>query len=217
MDRTSPSRLFKWAEIARVPPQPGVYAWYYLVDITDFDIKRAVEKVNEYKQLGDSRAAERVIEEFLDRFVHRYFAEAPYRALIRGPLKPRYEGELGYVPESSEALVRRITDAPDRLWTLQGVLRRAVPNFASPIYIGMSDNLQVRLNTHRRLIEQYRAGQSTSFGFGTDQNFARRVVERDLSPSGLRVAVEVIPSTETEYIDAENILNRINYPILGRK
>ncbi|MEO1582135.1 MAG: hypothetical protein AAFR91_09805 [Pseudomonadota bacterium] len=93
-------------------------------------------------------------------------------------------------------------------------MRTVVPLFSSPIYIGMARNLHSRVRGHARLIQKYRDGINA--GSGRDKEFAQRVVERELSPSRLRVAVRPIDVSDDEYVDAENVLNRINYPILGK-
>lgn len=209
-------RLYQWATIGHIPEASGVYAWYYLVDITDRDIQVAIDRLRVSVDAGDDAEARASVVAFFQRFVFRFFEEEPYVASIRGALKPHYRGELPHRPsELSSQFVDRIVDDPERLWTLQKVLRQSVPLFASPIYIGMSQNLRKRVGAHVKLVEQQREGGGVR-GNDPDSNFARRVVEREMAPSRLRVAITVIESDIAEYLDAENILNRINYPILGR-
>lgn len=208
--------LFKWEEVGDVPSKPGIYAWYYELTITLYDINRVTEQVTSYRDAGDLLKAENLINKFLHDFVFQYFAEDPYRASIGGPLKPKYEGKLKHISETSDALISRIVENPERLHTIREILSGSVPTFGSPIYIGMSSNLRRRISTHKRLITKLRSTESANFGTERDQSFAHRVAERDLIPTRLRVAVKELSSSESEYVDAENILNRINFPILGR-
>ena len=215
VSEASTPRFYSWSELALIPKKPGVYAWYYIVDVPQYDVDKTVTDVERAYESGDQGEAENLVAAFLSKFVFDPFAETPYVATVRGPLKPKYGGELRHEPEPSGDLVSRIAAQPERLRSLHQVLRASVPNFASPIYIGMASNLNDRIGTHKRLIGQYREGKGGS-GNDRDHSFARRVVQRDLKLHGLRVCAEVIESAGDEHLDAENVLNRINYPILGR-
>lgn len=208
--------LFKWQEVGNVPSEPGVYAWYYELTITRYDINRVIEQVSYYKDAGDFSKAKSAISQFLHKFIFQYFTEEPYSTLISGLLKPKYEGELEHTPETSDSLISRIVEDPERLYTIKEILSGSVPTFASPMYIGMSSDLQRRISTHKKLITKFRAKESVNFGSKRDQSFALRVAERKLIPTRLCVAVKEISDNAPGYVDAENILNRINFPILGR-
>lgn len=102
-------------------------------------------------------------------------------------------------------------------------MEEAVPEFASPVYIGMAISLKARLLGHKSLIQRYMAaaGRNVCDEFpspseSNDHSFAREVVRRGFSINGLAVAVRVIDAAEAVHVDAENILNRINYPLCGR-
>lgn len=143
---------------------------------------------------------------------------------MRGALKPRYEGLLEHTPSLSADLVTRLVEDPRRLKTIKKVLEASAPYFASPIYIGMSERLKSRLSRHKSLIEKYsnqpvaRHGpdELTPEGERKNHSFAREICARNIPANRLFVVVHIIQGVRDEYVDIENILNRIHYPLLGR-
>lgn len=211
---------YSWYEIGDVPAEPGVYAWYYTPEITDYDLDKIISTVRRLKASAGAAAAKQAVRLFLEDTVFRYFREQPYFAQLRGPLKPTYEGTIGHAPSLSESLVDRIVEDPTRLEAIRDVLEASAPDFASPIYIGMSERLASRLKHHKSLIEKY--GEIANLGVRTsteeqrDHSFAREIRDRDIPPSRLFVVTRVISGPAGTYVDVENILNRIHYPLLGR-
>jgi hypothetical protein len=215
-------KLYHWSEVDDIPGKTGVYAWYYRHSLADFDIKRLIAALQE-NPAASPKAAVALVANFLHAHLFQPFAEEPYDASIHGPLKPSYQGKLLNKSGLSDELVARIAAEPARLWALKQVLEEAVPEFASPIYIGMAVNLNSRVRGHKGLIERYKAagGRSIEDTAATalernDQSFARQVVNRGFTPNGLTVAIRMIDAAENVHVDAENILNRINYPLCGR-
>jgi hypothetical protein len=210
--------IYSWQEIADVPMSPGVYAWYYTPEITSFDLDRVTSELKATKAAEGSAAAKEKASVFLEETVFRYFKERPYNAELSGPLKPRYEGQMEHRPALSDTLLDRIVEEPSRLTTIRDVLEASAPNFASPIYIGMSEKLRVRLSRHKSLIEKY--GELPAHGGSAeeqrDQSFAREIRARSIPPTRLLVVTKVISGPIRAYVDIENILNRIHYPLLGR-
>jgi hypothetical protein len=219
------SKRYRWTEISNIPQKPGVYAWYYLPEITDFDLKKTIAQVTVCRDDQDMEAAYEIVKCFLQDFLFRYFQEEPYQAILRGSLKPRYEGLVEHKPELSENLLRRVVEEPERLITIKQVLEKSAPDFASPIYIGMSDNLGRRLKLHKSLIEKY---SDQSFNQSSleqapnketedrDKSFAMRICSRHILPTRLFVTIDVLENVGKRYVDIENILNRIHHPLLGR-
>jgi hypothetical protein len=212
-------KLYRWEEIGDTPGDTGVYAWYYKHTLTDFDINKLIIDL---KKLGSKDSASRVLA-FLQTHLFQAFVEEPYDAAVRGPLKPTYQGKLANVASISPDLIDRIVAQPSRLWAIKKVLADAVPEFASPVYIGMAVSLRSRLGRHKRLIERYMAAGGTSVDDElltlpekNDHSFARDVVRRGFSTNGLAVAVRLIDSPESVHLEIENILNRINFPLCGR-
>ncbi len=213
--------LLAFSEIESAPSAPGVYAWYYRQVITNFDLNSLLERLRE----ADARQKRELVRCFLARHVFGAFESPPYNAEISAPLAPSYTGELTHKIEITEGLIQRICEAPERLRVIKEVLESAVPEFATPIYIGMSEDLRTRLRTHKRLIGTYKSAEGR-MGVAPsaaapdasleDHSFAKEVVRRQFSLNGLVVAVRTIKSRDSAHVDAENVLNRINYPICGR-
>lgn len=215
---------YQWSEVPSIGDVPGIYAWYYMPEITQFDIGKLIESVRSHISEGNRAAGHKEVETFLEQFIFSYFTEEPYQTIMRGPLKPTYEGQLHHRPGMSTALIDRLVDDPERLRTVKAVLETSAPDFASPIYIGMSEKLGRRLKHHRKLIEKYRAKRPDS-PFNPvselrtdqrDQGFARQIAEREINPQRLFVMIRLIDAGANHYVDLENILNRIHYPLLGR-
>ena len=215
---------YQWSEVPTIGDVPGIYAWYYMPEITQFDIGKLIESVQSHMSNGDRAFAHKEIETFLEQFIFSYFTEEPYQTIMRGPLKPTYEGHLHHHPAMSMALIERLVDDPERLHTVKAVLETSAPDFASPIYIGMSEKLGRRLKNHRKLVEKYRAKRpETTFtpdaeitADQRDQSFARQIAEREINPQRLFVMIRFVDTGANHYVDLENILNRIHYPLLGR-
>ena len=214
---------FAWTEIGSIPNKSGVYAWYYAPEITDYDLESTIKILRDSVHEMSFSEKRKIVVDLLESAVFQYFAEEPYLAELRGALKPSYKGTLKHEPSLSEALISRILDNPDRLHTIKKVLERSAPNFGSPLYLGMSGNLNERLKTHKFLINKYRTemfqasnGHHTENHQMRDKSFAAAVASRNLAPSRLFVLVEVIDGEGDLYVDVENILNRIHFPLFGR-
>ena len=197
----------------------GIYAWYYSPEITDYDIKDTITKVQKLRDENNLKVAKDVVKKFLEANIFKYFREAPYNAVIYGSLKPRYEGQLGHETIVSHELINRVVDNPERLKTIKQIIEFSAPDFASPLYIGMSSKLYERLQDHKKLIQHYRSLSSTEISensSNTDHSFAIEICRRGIQPSRLFVVIKTIEKQDKNYIDIENILNRIHYPLLGR-
>ena len=216
-------QVYRWREIGNAPQEAGIYAWYFTPELTDFDIDRVIKEANKHKAGGDEEAALSVLTEFLSTQVFQYFVEQPYTAALYGPLKPRYEGMLQHKPALSSTLIQRLIENPERLKTIKRILEAAVPNFSSPIYIGMSKMLSWRLSRHKALIEKYLETpgliprlEDLDEDERRDHSFAKEVCTRRIPAARLSVMVQVVSGVADEWIDIENILNRIHFPLLGR-
>lgn len=207
-----------WADLTSAPTAPGIYAWYYSPQITDYDLENAIKGLTEKSKVSRAEA-ERSAKTLLDERIFKQFREEPYRAVVEGPLKPTYNGVLEQTSEVSAGLVSRLVEDPERLRFLRDILNQSAPMFASPLYIGMSVNLRVRLGRHKSLIEKYRGtvARETIGQRSSDAGFAWQVAKRQIPPDRLFVFTCIIGSEdENTAIDIENVLNRLYYPILGR-
>ena len=209
---------FSWRNLAKIEPRPGVYAWYYKPQLAIHDIEEAVEAIESMKVVNKLTRAAEYTSSFLAERVFKFFNQDPYEVRISGPLKPRFEGTINHLPNQSGTLIDRIVEQPDMLYNLKFVLDQSTPLFSSPIYIGMSDNLKTRILHHKKGIKDLRekTGTSTIHTYLREpKSFASQVVSRKMSPQNLIVYCSYSDEERREYLDAENILNRINLPILG--
>ena len=214
--KTTNSRALAWTEIELAPDSPGVYAWYSQLIISKADIEQIIAKVEAAKKKGE-QAAQSEVKVALDRFIFNPYRESPYRVQLRGPLKPRFSGDIDHEPSKSDTLMARLVQNPERFRTIAEILTNAAPWFTSPLYIGMAANLRSRLRTHKNKIIEFRDkwGGSVIQDPG-DAGFASQVVGRGFDPTNLFVHVAEVHVDSGEHNDIENILNRINYPIFGR-
>lgn len=220
------TKHFRFSEVAGAPNTPGVYAWYYRIELTDKDIATCIENV-ELETVPEVR--DEIVHEFLDTHLFRYYKEVPYFVALSGQLKPRYEGLIDHRADVSSSLIRRLSASPANLYELKRTLRLAIPLFASPIYIGVATRLRERLMQHVRLIDSFQHLRASAVGYvqplpqGTtededrDHKFAYEVsMVRGFRSSSLIVNTLELPVNDSIRYDLENILNRINYPLCGR-
>jgi hypothetical protein len=209
-----------WWTIDKAINKPGVYAWYYKPQLTNHDIDVLITtlKTAEAVTRGD------LVREFLQRHIFDPLSDGPYTAAIRGPLKPTYEGALHIKAAISDDAVARIASNPERLRQIKAILEASVPDFSSPIYIGMATNLQRRLVSHKAAINRLKhtvhpaveLDETVSEDQYPTQSFAAEVVRRNLSVNNLIAVTQTTEFLSDEYKDAENILNRLSFPICGR-
>lgn len=202
-----------WNDISEtnkiIPKGNGVYAWYYSPRISDHDINRLYE--------NGIKLTEHDISLFLNKFVFNFFSEEAYAVELTGKLKPRYKGSIEHVEQCSKSLVKKIVSKQVSLEDIQQILTEFSEPFLSPIYIGMAENLAKRINQHKKIISNYRDGTSINGkSEDRDSNFAERVVSKNYINSNLFVLIKELNCDRKLETVAENIMNRINYPILGR-
>lgn len=215
------STKFRFHEIEQIPERPGVYAWYYNHEISDLDIKSCQEKL---KNSSEDEKLE-IVSEFLKKNIFDYYTEQPYQASIAGELKAKYEGKIFHTPQISQSLIKRISEEPDRLCKLKSILQKCVPNFSSPLYIGVAKNLRKRLLNHKEKILKLANTEPDSLNSEDEDednriahSFALEVCrDRKFQQSNLYVYVIECSLDDKIRYDIENLLNRINYPLCGRK
>jgi hypothetical protein len=203
-----------WGAIGSVSEQPGVYAWYYNPRFATFDRKALEEALETDPQPS-------TVEAFIERHLFRYFKESPYEATIRGQLKATYVGELAETRLMSPDLARRLAEDAARRAVLWDALELMAPLFAAPLYIGMARNLRTRLRQHKSLIEggleKLHVSPQGNERITRDAGFATEVLRRRIPTERLSVFILTLPREAKETAaDVENLLNRINYPVLGR-
>ena len=211
--------IIDWQGLGDAPSSPGVYAWYYKPDITDFDINKIIEDVYLLCNNNSRQEAQKIVETFIVKRIYGYFRSDPYNVKLEGPLMPPFTGRVDNDIRVSYSLIERIVEDPKRLYNIREQLRVAGPLFSSPLYIGKSENLKDRLMTHKKLILKYRNEQIdlSTIADSEATNFAIRVVQRNFLPEQLYVAIHsTLRSMDNVHVDIEHIFNRICYPILGR-
>jgi hypothetical protein len=212
------SRRLAWQELRSAPALPGIYAWYFQPSLTRFDLDVLLELLAETADAGKKA---RAVQQFLKKHVLRHFEESPYQMQMTGALKATYSGTVSQHQSISSSLLERIVDDPMRLEALRRTLAYVAPEFMAPLYIGMAKRLQDRLSTHKTLIERLLEARPplsslAVSGETRDHSFALEVYRRELPTSALFVTILVTPDLGDIAVDAENLLNRINFPILGR-
>lgn len=218
----SERKIYALKDLDSAPLESGVYAWYFRYSLTKRDIEKIIHELSGMPGGATPERCDRV-GRFLSTLLFAVFQEEPYNVRLEGPLKPKYQGNIGHVPSMTTDLIRRLAQSPERLWAIKNVLEEAVPEFASPIYIGMAKGLRNRLLQHRKLIDLYKDAAAAGVIAApqteeeqADHSFARDVVRRRFNPNRLVVAVRTMVSDPDARVDIENILNRINFPLCGR-
>lgn len=212
------TKTISWKHLHTVPAVKGIYAWYYRPDITEYDVATAIATIKQHNAMGELAQAFATAEEFFIKRIFGYFRYESYKVDISGPLMPSFSGNVHNEQAVSKSFLQRIVENPERLRGIHAYICEAAPLFSSPLYVGKSDSLKIRLTTHQNLIMKYRAMPSDMTGVddSEDTSFAKRVVSRGIPPERLFVVIYEIDTVESIHVDIEHIFNRICYPILGR-
>jgi hypothetical protein len=82
----------------------------------------------------------------------------------------------------------------------------------------MANNLSMRLNKHKNLIIRYRENPNIDKDTEDmpDESFAQRIIKKGYIINNLYVAINSMGENNEISGLLENIINRINFPILGR-
>lgn len=213
--------LFEFGKVPDAKAKPGLYAWY---------IKITLGKSNMGSPQDFSKALKRITEQV---------CYPPLAMQLEGHFNLKMEGDLehiwyGHDKQPFTKKFRNLLDHREERELISNILDQAVPLLTGPLYIGVSKNIQQRLQTHTRLIQKSLKKSQEDVASGLpidsiesmqmDKNFADRIVERNINPNHLVVGVTYVshPNLSMERIretveTAENLLNRMFYPILGRK
>ena len=156
VSQMSAPKKYAYIDLSKVPEKSGVYAWYSSISIWESDLKEFEQRVSDKRE--DPAQVYAYVQERLDSLVFKKYREDDYQIILRGALKPRYEGEAKHVPPASDALIKRLIDDPKRLRTIAASISSAAPYFTAPLYIGMAQNLRERLLHHKQLIDSHGDG-----------------------------------------------------------
>ena len=215
------NELFSFERIPDVKAKPGLYAWY---------LRIRVGRSNIESPQNFSEALKKITEQIRHPTLAMQL-DGHFNLNMKGKLKHTWYGhnEHPFTENFQEML-----NHPEERKLISNILDLAVPLLSGPLYIGVSKNLQQRLQTHTRLIEKYSKEQQgdntpevsvdSTDSLQNDKDFAERIVEREIDPNHLIVGVTYIyhPNLPPDRIrktveTTETLLNRIFYPILGKK
>ena len=213
--------LYPYEKVLDIEPKPGLYAWYLRIRIGRGNIET-------YQNF--SKALKRVTEQI---------RHPTLTMQLKGHLNLNMKGDLkhiwyGHHEQQFTKKFEEMLNSPEERELIREILDLAAPLLTAPLYIGVSKNLQQRLQTHMRLIEKNikRHQEDTTLdnhvdstdSLQNDKDFAERIVERNIDPNHLIVGVTYVshPNLLVEKIrksveTTETLLNRMFYPILGRK
>lgn len=210
------TKTIRWNNInaESIECQPGVYAWYYKPRLGNADVEQFMLDLN---KLSADFEKKNFINDFLNKRLFGFYQQPDYLIDATGPLMPRFSGKIQHVDLVSMSLVESIMSEPNSIFKMRELLTKITALFMSPIYVGMTDNLSRRINQHKNLIESIK---NKTLDPGKcefkERSFAERVVQRKMIEIYLEVAILEFDSSLNEHVMAENFLNRISYPILGR-
>jgi hypothetical protein len=209
--------IFTWDEINEnnLTEDSGIYAWYYKIKLSTYDIDQVK---TELSQFNDIKSKKEIINKFFNENIFDLYREEPYKVKLSGKLKPEYSGSVKHINVASDSLIERIVEKENILYNLQTEIEKLSVNFSSPLYIGMANNLSMRLNKHKNLIIRYRENPNIDKDTEDmpDESFAQRIIKKGYIINNLYVAINSMGENNEISGLLENIINRINFPILGR-
>jgi len=154
---------------------------------------------------------------------HEVFKQRELYSFVRGTLQDNYEGQLTAKPYTFEILQD------------QGLLIEAVRQFAPPIYIGISINLQKRIQSHIKMLNEFVYSRQKDLVSNVSdievdsekesQYFAQRigaVIRNSKDSIDLNsFTIKIIPLhknyPKSKLFEVESFLNRTFIPYYGRR
>lgn len=190
---------YQWDEVSNIPSVAGIYAWYFMPKLRKADLVDAGLTKNNLAQIAD----------ILELPEMEIVADGHLSLKFRGKL---FHESIGIESEFSD-LVNCIIESQESRRGFASILELSAPFFSSPLYIGVSNNLKTRISIHKNKI--------LNKDFDDGHCFAREVCKREIPLSQLVVFVffnsEFFDNNRKIYEAVETILNRLYYPIFGRR
>ena len=220
--RESHLEFFRGEDLpADVPQRPGLYAWYARATLPR----------------PDGARLEQELPDLLRKLVLERYRRQPYQVTLHAPLEPRFEGvvthQMGDPVHANlpPDLARRVGEA------VFGFLSRSfVPAFSAPIYVGLAarQSLAARISQHLRTLQIYldrsddylRSQREALLDGGIPgdsedmdaHTFGLEAAMRRFAPDRLFLATFSPPDASPETLHAtESVVNRIGFPICGRR
>lgn len=207
---------YKWEDLDLAPRQTGIYAWYLIPVLRNADLK-------------DSTATTENLLHIARQLKLPTFDVKAYGHLslfLRGSLE--HEHSIDNHKEGFTELVRYVLNDESKRQIFAKILTNSVPHLMSPLYIGVATDLWQRLQQHKRDINYYREliRKRPNMDDHEDEKhkFALEVVKRGIPNRMLSVFITTIdtglsPSDDFRMVSeaVETVLNRLFYPIMGRR
>jgi hypothetical protein len=201
-----------WTEIENAKSLPGIYAWYYTPPIGEAD-------------RDDPGGWSELVKEYVSD--HR---RPIMRVNAKATLGLEFEGQIDHSPFTGPNDEEWNPDV-DSIELITDVIDSAIPNLSAPLYIGIAKkSLNTRLRRHKSDIERYQNEGIETVAEIRDEDpereadriFASRVVDRGIESDSLVVEALGVDAEEYDNLDeglrsVEYIMNRIFFPILGRR
>jgi hypothetical protein len=222
--RDSHIEFFRGEDLpAGVPIRAGIYAWYGRVVVSE-PVRAQASNASTLDAL------------FREHVFGRYQRQ-PYDVTLSAALEPRFRGRVLHqldLPSTSDWSGKTTARIADTVFTF--LARSFAPAFSAPIYVGkaVKQPLSMRVAQHLSSLREY-MGRSTEFlenqrralisgELETDNeeidahSFAIEAAMRRFAPERLLLVTYAPPTIEADDVSfLENIVNRINYPICGRR
>ncbi len=207
---------YRWDNIELAPEETGIYAWYLdpvlrEADLGEFEhTKQNLIRLSEQLRIPD------------------------FDLIAKGHLSLTFKGSLEHDHLASgenqnfSSLVEDILEDKKKRNLFSFILSKSLPHLMAPLYIGVAVDVRQRLKKHKEDINKFRErARSEKFdesNFDERYKFALEVVRRGIPSRHLSVFVTKV-TNDTQTIDdrrktcegVETILNRLFYPIMGRR
>ena len=224
-------RYFKPSEIDEVPALPGLYAWYLnFINKQNFtDPLKFLTKYDPYLNALNSDSREEQRDPQGGKFIADLKGDGRFGDQYTAKL--RIKQKLIERDEDSSQSQPAITNDKAAQEILQNLFNDTFQIFASPLYIGKTDNLKRRIEEHLTAIER---ATDVAERFGHEQfaehdnatNFGKRLVALKLPKDELLFfcvpinydQLGISKSEATYWVrESEYYFNNISRPVLGRK
>lgn len=203
-----------WHELANAPTLPGLYAWYLNPELRPGDLADRSQTVTNVIQLAEQLRIPTLT----------VTADGHLSLQLSGNLQHDHIGIE--VNEKISDLVDRVLLPESSRRLFARILLAARPCLMAPLYIGVATSLRERLAQHRKAIDAP-AGKIDESPYPHAHSFANEIHRRRIVPRRLYVHIVPIPTIcdpsvpeeeQREVAEAvETVLNRLFYPILGRR
>lgn len=222
--RDSHLEFFRGEDLpAGVPGRAGIYAWYGRVVLPDPERARA--------------SSQEGLDGLFREHVFARYQRQPYEVTLTAALEPRFRGRVVHdlaSPTSSPSSPDTTTRVAETIFTF--LARSFAPAFSTPIYVGkaVKQPLSARVAQHLAGLRDY-LGRSPDFldaqrrallqdETGAEEedldahSFAIEAAVRRFTPARLLLVTYAPPTIHPDDIGVlESVVNRINYPICGRR